>query len=751
MSPRVPPLVNATIRITSIRSMNRKGCIAFGHRLDPTTGDNDRCHSLVVSLSASIAEPSVISVGCIYEVYGTATTFERSHNQFVVFETQVEAQSIRLVRPSGSQIIQWLSDNARGISNVKATRLWDSLGDRLYEVLDSSDDDALKAIIPSQEMRTALFNKWFENGDAKTLRFVQEKNIPLDLARKAIKFHKENTIQALTDDPYRLLSFEGSWTRVDQISQDNFGVALDDPRRLTAALEEALYGVAEKGSTCATLNDIQATVGKLIKPSVVVKASLEKALRLGKEMGQFVSREANNSELMLHPPGSYLMERQCAEFIKILLRSPGIKKQLSTNIDALIDDFELEERRHQNAPTFALNEAQRKAVKTSCSNRFSIITGGAGVGKTTVLKALYRVLDTLGRPRFQMALSGRATARMIEATEQPATTIAGFLHSVSAAEMGPAPVIVIDEASMLDLLTFHRLVCKLPKGTHLVLVGDPYQLPPIGAGLILHVLCDLPGMPSTQLTEAKRQAKESVIPAAAKAIRTGQWPTFTPDVKAELVFLPCADEEIIPTVMRLYDDGGQTQILGATRSCPFAGVHTINRACHAKYASHSKPLLITNAKTGEFEATGFCEGDLLLYTANDWQRNLQNGSLGQLIEVFDEPRKVNVGADDAPILRRAIGIAVFEGVSQYIFDTDVDLFDYAYAITIHKAQGSQFQRVIVPVRRSRILDRTLVYTAVTRAQVQVILVGDSAAIRSAINQPPKAFSRKVGLGEMLMA
>ncbi|MNP42296.1 RecBCD enzyme subunit RecD [compost metagenome] len=110
-----------------------------------------------------------------------------------------------------------------------------------------------------------------------------------------------------------------------------------------------------------------------------------------------------------------------------------------------------------------------------------------------------------------------------------------------------------------------------------------------------------------------------------------------------------------------------------------------------------------------------------------------------------------MGADGAPIMRQAIGVAVFEGISQYMFDTDVDLIDYAYALTVHKAQGSQFQRVIVPVRRSRILDRTLVYTAVTRAQVQVILIGDGAAIRAAIDQPPKAFSRKVGLGEMLMA
>lgn len=101
-------------------------------------------------------------------------------------------------------------------------------------------------------------------------------------------------------------------------------------------------------------------------------------------------------------------------------------------------------------------------------------------------------------------------------------------------------------------------------------------------------------------------------------------------------------------------------------------------------------------------------------------------------------------------IRLAVGVAIFEGTSQYTLDTDVDLIDYAYAITVHKAQGSQFQRVIVPIRRSRVLDRTLLYTAVTRAQVQVILVGDGEAIKTAIEQAPKAFSRNVGLGEMLM-
>lgn len=746
-----PDLINTTIRITKIRVRNRYCCIAFGHKVELSTRLNDRSSALVVRVPVAIAEPTKIAVGGIYDVYGEALTIQRAHGSYVASETQIEVQDIKLVRPSGSQVIQWLADQVAGIREVKATKLWDALGEYLYDVLNNRDHEAIRSIIPSEQIRDGLFDKWAEDGDAKTLRFVQERDIPLDLARKAVRFHKKNTIAALTEDPYRLLSFEGSWARVDGIARDKFGIALGDPRRLAAALEEALYRVAERGHTCATLNDLQDTVGRLVKPYSAPSAALAKALLQGKATGQFISREVANGELMLHAPGTYIMERQCAEFILALLRNPETQQQLfPTDIDALIAGFEREERLLLGIPEFALNDAQRRAVKVSFENRFSIITGGAGVGKTTVLKALYRALDTLDRPRFQMALSGRATARMIEATQQPATTIAGFLRNVSAEEMGPAPVVVIDEASMLDLVTFHRLVCKLPSGTHLILVGDPYQLPPIGAGLVLHALCDLPNIPTTQLTEVKRQARESAIPAASLAIREGQWPTFATDDSGEVVFLPCADEQIIPTVLRLYElDRDNTQILGATRSCHFAGVETLNRVCHGRYASTGRPLMAMNEETGEVEATGFCVGDLLLYTANDWQRNLQNGCLGRLLEVFDEPVKVNIGDDERPEMRAALGRAVYEGVDHYIFEGDVDVMQHAYAITVHKSQGSQFRRVIVPVRKSRLLDRTFIYTAVTRAQVQVILVGNEDAVRDAVARPPKAFGRQVGLSEML--
>lgn len=753
MSLSMPKLLNVTVRITRIRSENRKGCIAFGHRVDLASGQNDRASAIVVSVPANIASPKTVVVGGVYEVYGDASLIRRQHGDYAVTETQISAQNIRLVRPSGSQVIQWLADNVPRVREVKATKLWDALGERLYNVLDSADHDAIRAIIPSADVRQGLFERWSENGDAKTLRFVQDKDIPLDLSRKVIKFHQKNTVAALVDDPYRLLSFCGSWELVDELARDRFGVGLDESRRLTAALEEALYRVSAKGHTCATLGELQGTVAKLLRPHSAPRSAMASALFQGREKGQFIARPMADGDLALYAPGTYIMEMECASFIKSLLINPARQHQLfDTDIDAVIADFESSERVHLGVSSFALNQAQKQAVRTSFESRFSVITGGAGVGKTTVLKALYRALDSLGRPRFQMALSGRATARMAEATQEDATTIAGFLRNATEAEMGEAPIVVIDEASMLDLVTFYRLVRKLPPDVHLILVGDPYQLPPIGAGLILHVLCEVDAIPTTKLIEVKRQARDSAIPAAALAIREGKWPAFTVNEVDDVVFLPCPDERIIPTVLRLYEAGKEgTQILCATKSCLSAGVAPINRTCHLKYVGAARPLMAANPETGEQEMTGFCEGDLLLYTANDWARDLQNGCLGVLKEVFESPQQVDVGEEGKPRNRSALGVAVYDGVTHYVFEEDVDVMQHAYAITVHKSQGSQFRRVIVPIRRSRVLDRTFVYTALTRAQVQVIFVGDVEAAKEAVRQPPKAFSRQVGLRSMLEA
>lgn len=751
MSTPVPRLLKVTVRITRIRSRNRKGVILFGHLVDLAHMFNDRTKAVVVRVPAALVNPCNFDVGEIWQVYGEATEIKRDVGRIILTETQIEAIEANLERPSGSQVVQWLSHNIRGIREVKAHKLWDAHGEGLYDILDNENHAAIIDIIPSEEIRNGLFEKWQKNGDAETLRFVQERNIPLEIARKAIEFHKKNTKSKLIEDPYRLLSFMGSWKVVDQLAQEKFGVTVDDTRRLAAALEEGLYKGLDGGNTCQPLHELYAVTRKLLAPHPQPEVAFNDALRQGHVAGQFMVSEDDDGKKMLHSAGSWVMEKTVAQFILDLLRYPEQQENhFNIDIDQIIADFEFEEQQRPGTAGFALNEAQIKAVKTSFYNRFSLITGDAGVGKTTVLKALYKALDTLECPRFQMALSGRATARMSEATHEPAITIAGFICNVAPREIAPGTIIVIDEASMLDLVTFYRLIRKLPKDTHLILVGDPYQLPPIGAGLIFHLLCDMSGIPLTELTLVKRQARDSGIPVASRKIRGGGWPKLSTDAGQDVVFIPCPDKEIISTVMGLYDqDRENTQILCATRSCRFAGTQEINRISHLRYVAGNKPLFLINMETGELEDTGFCVGDLLLYTANNWKRNLQNGCLGQLTEVFDEPCQVDMGSQKVPCLRTAIGKADYDGVEHYILDTDVDVMELAYGITVHKSQGSQFPHVIVPVRRSRILDRTLVYTAVTRAQKQVLMVGDEQVVRASVEAQPKAFGRQVGLRVML--
>tara|TARA_R110001583_G_scaffold72800_1_gene203379 strand:- start:18546 stop:20714 length:2169 start_codon:yes stop_codon:yes gene_type:complete len=722
---------------------------------------------LVAAIPASVADPKGPQVGEVWEVYGEARTVVRdiSGLEYPIKDTQIDAQHATLLRPSGSQLVQWLADNIDGIGVTKAQKLYDLFVVRsdvtLYDALDAEDHEAIKSVIPSEHIRTAMFNKWLASGDAQTLRFVQERCIPLPLARKVIKFHGKQTIDKLLEDPYRLLSFTGSWSLVDGLARDKFDFALDSTKRLSAALEDALYAALDEGHTCQSLDDLYRTASKLLDPHKQPKQAFDTALLNGKAAGQFMLSGdlVDPNKTLLHATGTWLQEKSCALFIRKLISTPEQQQRLfQVDVPSVISEFEQSEQQLSGLPEFQLNSAQRKAVETSFNNRFSVITGGAGVGKTTVLKALYKLLDHLGRPRYQMALSGRATARMVEATHEPATTIAGFLKSYKYTGRELAPVVVIDEASMLDLNTFYQLSRKLPLDTHLILVGDPYQLPPIGAGLIFHLLCELSSIPSTELTVVKRQAADSGIPAAAKQIRNGIWPELTTDPSADVAFIPCPDGQILETVMSLYaTDRERTQILAGVRRNPYCGIQEINNKCRSEFIRPlAKNLCVKSEDTGDFEETGFREGGLILFTANDWERNIQNGSLGQLLEVFDEPLTVTLQStdEDGEAKSRqvaAIAKAKFDDHLQYLLPGDVDNLEHAYAITVHKSQGSQFERVIIPIRKSRILDRTFVYTAVTRAKRQVILVGDEDAAKAATEAPPKAFERQVGLRAMLIS
>ena len=383
--------------------------------------------------------------------------------------------------------------------------------------------------------------------------------------------------------------------------------------------------------------------------------------------------------------------------------------------------------RYRSNTGLQLNAAQYRAVEMAVHHPLSVLTGGAGTGKTAVLRLVHDVAERAGVPVLQMALSGRAAQRLRTATGREASTIAAFLRAAALRLVDPAsePLIIIDESSMLDLPLTYSLVRALPARARLLLVGDPYQLPPIGFGLIFHVLAASPSVPRVELVEVHRQAQSSGIPQIAHAVRHGVVPSL-PDFAGYACgvnFIDAADDAIMDNLVRVLTEWrgcDDVQTLGAIKRGA-NGIRAINATMHA-YASATRKKL---------EGWDLAEGEPIVYLVNDYEKGLWNGSLGRIDHVVSTAGK------------RAMACSL-DGVEHELLEQDFQHVDLAYAITVHKAQGSQFKRVIVPVTRSRLLDRTLIYTALTRGIEQVVFIGDRNAFEGAIIATPHSQERQVG-------
>jgi exodeoxyribonuclease V alpha subunit len=281
---------------------------------------------------------------------------------------------------------------------------------------------------------------------------------------------------------------------------------------------------------------------------------------------------------------------------------------------------------------------------------------------------------------------------------------------------------------MLDLPLLYRVLRRLPEGCRLLLVGDPYQLPPIQFGLSFHILMDSPTVPSVELTQVHRQTEVTGIPKVAADIRFGRRPALAvySGIRPGVSFIDCAEANVLDLLTEVVEDFGgfdDVQILSAIKA-GIAGVNAINTHFHRLMAVGRDRLPWHDLAVG----------DPVMFTRNDYQRELFNGSLGHL-------RRVD-GTYDAT--------AAFDGTEHRLDRADLDALALAYCITVHKAQGSQFRRVVIPVLPSRLLDRTLLYTAVTRAVEQVVLLGDRAAFERAVAAPAAPMLRDTGLAALMV-
>jgi exodeoxyribonuclease V alpha subunit len=625
----------------------------------------------------------------------------RRHREY---GNQLHAEAAELVRPSGRLIIQYLARGTRfaGIGQARAKKLWDRYGDELIHVLDA-DDPSLVDEILGPELARSLLEAWkFSSAEATVMAWLDRHGFSRSLAGSVMNVWGTAAPEKIAENPYRLLAFS-SWLASDRAARA-LGIGLEDGRRLVAGVEATLYGRFADGHTAISWSDLLTLSSKTLGCSL---ETAEHAVSLASECGAIVKTRATVQAI-----GPWAMEQFVRDRVHELCdlnRQPDLLP--SAEASAVADAERVE--------GVDLDEDQRAAVITALCHGIALINGGAGVGKTRALRVLCGAAERLGIQVILTSLAGRAAARLREATGRKAYTIAAFLNALRQERITLATrhIVIVDEASMLDLSLCYRILRALPSETGLVLVGDEHQLAPIGFGLVFHVLVSSTKVPVCRLSRVYRQDDATGIPSVAAEIRQGRLPAlpdFTAEARHGVSILERDPDELPGAALDLLEHfGGPPNariITPLRRGDP--GSDGLNQLCHERRTDDPWPVL----------------GEPVMHRENDYDRMLFNGTLGEIIS-----------ADDT-------GLVIRFDEEEHRFDAwDGGRLGLAYAITVHKAQGSSFTRVIVPLAQSRLLDRAMLYTAITRSTDQVVLVGRRSLLEAAVRRPPASLVREVGL------
>ncbi|MBS9403087.1 AAA family ATPase [Halomonas sp. TRM85114] len=722
--------LSVELTITSILSRGARGGVIMA-------GVDTKGRRYVARCSWTlIPDASFPGKGQRWALRGSVSTYQQ--------EQQIDATHAELLRPSGNNMITWIAGcpDIPGVGQVKAQKLYDCFGPDLVSLIEQKDIDALSAVV-SPEAADLLCHAFKKYQVAQTLLWLDQMDMQRRIGQKIVDCYADKAREKIEANPYALISFEVRWKTVDALAQHRFSVTEDDPRRLEAAVEETLYRGLKDGHTCLPEKDVKRRLKTLLGDTDLA----EQALVTG---GSSQYRKVGD---LYQPTGTYLIELEIAQRLTCMTAGE-VAQQASIFATGEVDHGAMEAAIHYYERTqgFALSSEQRQAVLCSVSACLSLILGGAGTGKTTVLKALYEALEAVqpGVAIYQLALAGRAAQRMQEATGRESCTIAAFFARVSEVPLGSDAVVIVDEVSMVDAIIFYRLLRHIPPGTRLILVGDPSQLPPIGPGLVLHALAGHPAVAQTELKVVKRQSDASGILPVAAAVRGHTLPEYAAyqGRGSGVSFIDCPENALDEAVAGLYAELGgsgadyHVQILSTTRSNP-GGVKHLNQRLHERYRRDDTPVYCADSQFGvvparTLEYVPLKVGDLIIFTKNDYTLGLRNGSLGRIIEALP----VEGAESDCCKVD-------FEGIEYTLKTTQLESLSHAYAITVHKSQGSQFQRVIVPIRRSRLLDQALIYTAITRAVDQVVLIGNREAAAASILAPASAARRYVSLPGLL--
>ena len=623
------------------------------------------------------------------------------------------------------------SGMVKGIGPKLAERIVECFGEATFEIIEHQPHRLEEVSGVGRDRMGKIIAAWEEQKQVKEIMvFLHAHGVSTNLAVKIFKQYGDTSLQVVQEDPYQLERdiYGIGFKTADRIAQA-LGLSPEHPSRIEAGIVFSLNETINQGHVYVPKGlFVQRAIELLAVSHELLPAGLERLEgqeRIRQERLPQVNGRTDELMDVVYLTPLYWGEVGVTERIKGLARAQA----------PLFTQDKLPE------TGIELSEEQMQAVKMALEHPVSILTGGPGTGKTTCLKALIATLDHQNKRYALASPTGRAAKRLSEATGSPASTIHRLLEfsPVEGFKRNPdnplnVDFLVVDEASMLDLLLTNNLLKALRPGTHLLFVGDIDQLPSVGAGDVLRDLIESEVAAVTRLKTIFRQAEDSQIITNAHRINQGQVPFFAKGEQGDFYLFPAEDAaaaadwvvdvvtERIPQTFG-FDGLGDIQVLSPLYRGP-AGVTILNERLQEK---------LNPPAQGKVEkslyGTIFRVGDKVMQTRNNYDKNVYNGDIG-FVQGMD-------------MVNQALAVD-FEGHPAEYEWSEADELTLAYAVSVHKAQGAEFPVVVMPVvtQHYMMLQRNLLYTAVTRARDLCVLAGNMKAIGMAVrnNKVAQRFS-----------
>ena len=613
----------------------------------------------------------------------------------------------------------------KGIGPIYAEKLVKRFGEQTLEVIDKQPERLAVVDGIGPKRLSTIIAAWKDQRDISAIMvFLQEKGVSATYATKIYKTYGQEALTIVRENPYRLA--EDIWgvgfKTADQIAQ-NLGFEKNSLKRIRAGILFVLTTTVGQGSIYGELEKVRQQALELLElnadeDSPKIKNALHD-LYNAQKIALLTHNEHNYIALKMH----YATERACAENIKKLLAYKPLDR---FDLDAIYKEL----RMPVAAGNIELSDDQQRGIMASLQHKVTVITGGPGTGKTTLIKTLLGVLEKNSIKYALAAPTGRAAKRITENTGKHAMTLhrllgfdfstRGFVHNETNALQ--LDFLIVDEASMIDIFLAHAIIKALPLTAHILFIGDSDQLPSVGAGNVLKDLIASDIIASVRLNFIFRQAQDSLIIVNAHRVHKGEMPTSNiPEAKKDFIFIREENPEMVNTHLEKIFTQGLPRY-GINRNDATVLVPMNRGSVGTQSLNHTLQAFLnpqTQGPTASYAGTTFKVGDRVMQIRNNYDKHVFNGDIGGITAIDTEERILNVSYGDHDVA--------------YEF-SELDEIVLAYAITIHKSQGSEYGAAIILLftQHFTLLQRNLIYTAITRAKKVCILIGQPRAIAMAV-------------------